>query len=642
MKPVLSLLALAAATPAVAQSDPAALPADPGGGEVVVTASRSGEGVAIRDLPASVTLLGPGDLEERQTRLVADTLRDVPGVAVNRTAGGLGDVRIRGTEANHVLVLIDGIEASDPFLGQFDFSTLLADDGARVEVLRGQQSSLYGSDAIGGVVHYITATGREQPGLSLRAEGGTRDTVAGGARFGGASDTLDYALSATGYRSGGFPTARGGVRDIGATFANATAKLTWSPTAAFRLTGVGRYAWSRSEVNASENDPASPSFGLTVDSPGNFYRNRAVYGLLRGELALSDRWTAAVGGQIADTRRRGFVAGARDSGDSGRRYKATAETSLRLGDDRIAHRLTGAVDWERETFANTTPSDFVFRGRRATENVGLVAQYEVTVADALSAGASVRRDENTRFADATTWRVQAGYRLASGLRVRGAYGTGVKNPGYYELYGFSDGRYIGNPDLRPEKSAGWEAGVDWNLADGRATLGATWFDSRLTGEIFTTYPPPDFVATPANRTTRSRQHGIEAFVSARPIRALKFDLAYTWTDATEAGADEVRRPHHVASANATVFGPDERFSGTLTVRYNGRQRDVTFTDPTYATTPIVLLQEFVLVNLAADYRLNDRLSLFGRVENLFDERYEEVFSFAGAGRSAVGGLRARF
>ena len=635
-------LALVGATPALAQGDPTVATTDAAGNDVVVTASRSGEGVEVRDLPASVTLITDADLRERQTRTVSDVLRDVPGVAVSRVGPGLADVRIRGTEANHVLVLIDGVEASDPFQGQFDFSSLLADEAAKIEVLRGQQSSLYGSDAIGGVIQYITLTGREAPGVSARAEGGSFGTAAGGARVAGFSDTFDYAVSGSAYRTDGTPTARGGTRNVGFTTANATAKLTWTPSSVFKLTGVGRYTYADALTNDSEFDGTSPRFGQIVDTPGNHARTDSIYALVRGDLALADgKWNTALTGQIADVDRAGYSAFGVASGGHGRRYKGSLESSYRFGSDRVVSRVTGAVDFEREEFENTTPGGFYFTGRRATENWGFVGQYELTVDDALSAGASVRHDANTRFADTTTWRAQAGYRLPFGLRVRGAYGTGVKNPGYYELYGVDTGRYIGNPNLKPEESEGWEAGFDQEFGGRRATVGAMYFDSTLKDEIYTTYSA-DFVPTPANRDTKSRQQGVEVFVSARPIDQLKFDLAYTYLDAKENGVTEVRRPQNVGSINATVFSRDQRLSGTLTVRYNGRQDDVTFTDPTFATTPTVSLPEYVLVNLNAEYKLTGKVALFGRVENLTGERYEEVFSFVSSGRAAYGGVRAKF
>jgi vitamin B12 transporter len=635
-----SVVALVVATPALAQSNPTVPTQDAEGNDIVVTASRSGEGTEIKNLPASITLIDDAALQQRQTRIVSDVLRDVPGVAVNRIGniGGQTQVRIRGSEANHVLVLIDGIKASDPYNGEFDFGTLITDEAAKIEVLRGQQSALYGSDAIGGVIQYITLTGREAPGVSIRAEGGSFGTAAGGARIAGFSDTVDYTLSGSLYRTDGTPTARNGTRDVGSTSIGASAKVSWTPTTTFKLTGVGRY----SNTDALNNNSAfdGPLFGYTIDSPGTRSRNEAFYGLVRAELTLADgRWTNALTGQIADTTRKGYTASGVDYGNEGRRYKASFESSFRIDSGRLVSRITGAVDFEREQFRNTTP--FAFNGKRSTDNWGFVGQYEGTVDDALSFGASLRRDENNRFDDVTTYRVQAGYRLPFGLRAHGAYGTGVKNPGYFELFGYLDGTYIGNPDLKPEKSKGWEAGIDQEVAAGRATIGVTYFDNKLESEIYTTYPAPDYTATPDNRDTLSWQRGVEVFASARPIDQLRFDLAYTYLKAREDGTVEVRRPKHIASVNTTVFSADQRFSSTLTVRYNGRQADVAYTDPSYMPVN-VSLQEYVLVNLAAEYKVSEHFSVFGRLENLTDEAYEEVFSFATPGRAAYGGVKARF
>lgn len=638
-----SVLALIAATPALAQSNSTLPTQDAEGNDIVVTASRSGAATEVKNLPASVTLIDNAALQERQTRIVSDVLRDVPGVAVNRSIGGLTDIRIRGSEANHVLVLIDGIKVSDPYQGQFDFGTLIADEAAKIEVLRGQQSSLYGSDAIGGVIQYITLTGREQPGITARIEGGSFGTAAGGVRFAGAGDTLDYAVSGSLYRTDGTPTARGGTRNVGATSIGASGKVTWSPSDTFKLTGVGRYSYT--DALSNNTATSGPLFGYIIDSPGTRFRNEGYYGLVRADLSLADgRWNTALTGQIADTTRKGYQATGLDYGDKGRRYKGSFETSFRIDSGALVSRLTGAVDFEREEFQNTSPQSTFFpffRGRRSTDNWGFVGQYEGTIDDALSFGASIRRDLNNRFDDATTYRLQAGYRLPFGLRAHGAYGTGVKNPGYYELFGYSDGRYIGNPNLKPEKSKGWEAGLDQEIAGGRATIGATYFDNKLENEIFTDYPAPNYLATPGNRTTLSRQHGVEVFASARPIDQIRFDLSYTYLHARENGLVEVRRPKHIASLNTTVFSADKRFSSTLTIRYNGRQDDLAYTDPSYIPVR-VSLQEYVLVNLNAEYKLNDHFSVFGRVENLFNERYEEVFSFATPGRGAYGGVKARF
>jgi vitamin B12 transporter len=631
---VLPIAVLCAASPGLAQ---VLVEED---GTLVVTATRSGDPTLVRHVGASITLLAPETLIERQTRNVADILRDVPGVAVNRTTG-LTQLRLRGAEANQTLVLIDGIEASDPFLSEFDFSSLVADEGARIEVLRGQQSALYGSDAIGGVIHYITASGREVPGFSVRAEGGTQETANALVRAAGMTGAFDYALTGTLLTTGGATDARGGRRDLGGETASLSAKLNWAPVEHFRLRAVGRFTDVDRDFNDQDFTPGSPSFGLVVDSPGVRSHSRNVAGLLRAELDLLDgRWSHAATGQIVDARRDTFTFDDRTGGSSGQRIKGSYETALRFETGAVRHRVTLALDVERERFRNRDPNGFAFSGRRQVENLGLVGQYELFLGDRGGLSASVRRDDNNLFANTTTYRVQGSYRVLDGTRLHAAAGSGVKNPNLFELYGFLDGRYIGNPDLRPEKSEGWEAGVEQSLIGDRLTIGATWFRNVLDDEIFTDFPPPDFTPTSANRTTESRQRGVEAALAARFGDAWRLDASYTYLRARENGAVEVRRPKHIASVSGTWTAPADAGSVTLVARYNGRQFDQAFLDPSFVPTRVTL-QDYLLVNLNGRVKLSERFELFGRVENLFDERYEDVFSFVNPGRSAIAGVRVR-
>jgi vitamin B12 transporter len=621
-------------------------------GTIVVTATRSGDGVSTRLLGSSVTILDPQAIDSRQTRIVSDILRDVPGVAVSRTGaiGGLTQIRVRGAEGNQVLVLIDGIKASDPYFGEYDFGTLIADDAARIEVLRGQQSSLYGSDAIGGVINYMTLTGKEAPGIRLRAEGGSFGTYSGSARAAGVTGTLDYALSASLYNTDGYPVARGGRRDVGSDSFGASAKTIWSPTSTFKITAVGRY--SRTRADTDDTPFSGPNLGFAVDSLGVYYRNTAFYGLVRAELAsFDDRWTNAVSGQIADTKRDGYEPTGRTSGDKGVRYRGSFESTFRFETGSIKHRLTAAVDAERESFRNTSPpSAFAFNGRRHSDNVGVVGQYDLTVADRFALGASVRHDDNDLFKNATTYRAQGSYILPTETRIHAAAGSGIKAPGFYELYGFSDGKFIGNPNLKAERSDGWEAGLEQGWQG--ITVGATYFDNKFKDEIYTDFPPPLFIASPANRTTSSRQRGVELYAQAKLPGGFRFDGSYTYLKApqlrgvliggvfTNFDGQAVRRPKSIASANLSYEPNGSPFAATLTVRYNGRQNELAFTDPSF--TPVLVAEKsFTLVNVNASYKITKAIELFGRVENLFDTNYEEVFSFATPGRAVYGGVRVR-
>jgi vitamin B12 transporter len=609
--------------------------------ELIVTASRSGVAVPQRLLGSSVTVLDASALSERQTREVADILRDVPGLAVN-VSPGLTQIRMRGTEANHTLVLVDGIEVSDPYYGEFDFGTLMADDGARIEVLRGQQSALYGSDAIGGVIHYISGSGRDAPGVSLRAETGSFGTLNGAARWAGLEQGLDYALTASVNSRDGTPNSRTGSRKLGKDALTTGFKLSYGLNDQLKLTAVGRYGTVKEDINNSDNDSSSRTFGYIIDSAGTYYRNTALYGLVRADWSgWEGRWTQALTLQVADTQRKGYSQDLRTSGDQGGREKGSYETSLLLGSGTTQDRLTFAVDAEREQFRNTDPSGYAFTGTRRLNNTGLVAMIDHTVGDRLAIGASIRRDLNDQFADATTYRVQGSYQALAETRLHAAMGSGIKNPGFYELFGYMDGRFIGNAALRPERSEGWEIGFEQTLFDRALVLDLTRFDSRLKDEIYTTYPAPTYVATPANRKSNSTQVGLELTAMARLASDWHLNGAYTWLKAREVGLEEVRRPANIGSLALSWRAPSQVGGLALVVRYNGPQTDLAYTDPSYEPVR-ARLKSYTLVNLNGDYALTPAIKLTARAENLLDQTYEELFSFRGRGRAAFVGISSRF
>jgi len=610
---------------------------------VVITATRAPSGLARDVVGSSVTVLEPKTLEERQTRIVSDVLRDVPGVAVSRAGavGGLTQIRVRGTEANQVLVLIDGLEASDPFAGEFDFATLIADDVARIEVLRGQQSALYGSDAIGGVIHYLTADGHELPGFRARVEGGSFGTWEGSARLAGASDRFDYALNGGYQTTDGVSTSRFGDRKVGAENTALSGRFGFEPTEDFRVKAVARYSYTDAETNSADFSGTFgvPPYGYVVDGD-SYYHNKALYGLARAELeSFDDHWINALSVQGADVSRDGFSDGERDSGSDGSRFKTSYESTLSFG-DAVEQSLTVAVDFEREEMRNTGPFLNAAQSlERRIDNTGYVAQYNATIGGRIGFGAAVRHDDNDRFEDADTYRAQASYLFDSGTRVRAAGGSGIKNPSIFELFGFNPNSFIGNPELKPERSEGWEVGVEQNFANRSVTVGATYFDSTLRDEIFTIFSFPSFIASPANRATESTQNGYELFVAARLGTSWTVDAAYTDLNARENGAEEVRRPPHIGSLNVSWRAPQDRLGVNLTVRYNGETLDNNFTG---VGPSRITLAEYTLVNLGADYRLSDKAQIYARVENLLDEDYEEIYTYQTAGRAGYAGVRFTF
>lgn len=604
------------------------------GKDILVSASRAAS-VLRENFTGSALIVTAEQLDNRQTRDIADILRDVPGVAVAGVAGQT-QIRLRGSEANHVLVLVDGIEVSDPFAGEFDIGTLQADIGARLEVLRGPQSALYGPNAIGGVIAYYSASGRGRPGFGARIEGGTQGTVNGALRYGAYGDSWDAALSAVVVSTDGQPNARNGTRDIGRDSYTLSGKGSVNVSDTLTLRAAARLIRTGGQTNDSDFNRTSPTFGFTVDSPGVTFTNEALYALVGARLdALEGRWTHDLSAQIAAVDRQTDSPFGLTSASEGDRFKASYVSALRLDD----HTLTVATDYEVEGFRNATPGGFVFDDRREIEQVGLVGEYRYA-GEAFDFSAALRHDINDLFADATTFRVGAGYRVTDTTRLRAAGGSGVKNPGFFELYGFVDGRFIGNAALRPEKSTGWEVGLDQQIGD-NANVAFTYFDSELEGEIFTTFPPPNFIATPANRTTDSKQRGVEVSLNARLADQWSLDAAYSYLDAEENGVEEVRRPRHIASAALTWEAPNEAASATLAVRHNGQTPDVAFTDPSFVPVRVTL-DDYTLVNFSARVKLTEQLNAFARVENLLGEEYEQVFSFVSPGRSAVVGVEAKF
>ena len=612
-------------------------PADEPLSQVVISASRAIGGVPRALLDASVTVLEAADLRERQVRFVADVLRDVPGVSVSQAgpAGSVTQVRLRGSESNHTLVLIDGMQASDPYFGEFDFGTLMADSVARVEVLRGQQSALYGSDAIGGVIHYITLSGREAPGLSGHIETGSFGTLGAAARVAGVSDALDYAFSAGRYNSAGSPSARFGSRNLAVDNNNLSARLQWAGSEAWRVRAVLRYARSQVDFNQQDFDDTSPTYGYVIDTTDRS-DTRSVQGLLALETqALQGRWQQSLTVQALDAQRASYVLDQRDTGSTGGRLKASSVSSLAWGATRWAQQLVLAIDAQREQFQNTTPGADAQQGAsHHLDNLGVVGQYSLRLGDAGSLSASLRHDDNQRFASVTTYRVQAGTVLPGGLRLHAAAGSGIKNPTPTELFGYDPHTFIGNSALKPEQSRGWELGLEQQAFDQRLRMALTWAQSVLREEIYTVYNP-DFVASSANRTSLSHQRDLELAVSARLFAQWHTDVSYTWLDAREQQLHEVRRPPHIGSLNLVWDAPGDRGGVHVGWRYNGSTDDYNFTA---SGPPRVRLSAYKLLQIGARWRLANKLQLQARVENALAQRYEDVYTYRMPGRAFYVGL----
>jgi len=570
----------------------------------------------------SVTVLTGEDLAVRFSPNPADQLRAVPGAAISRSGslGGLTQVRFRGAEANHTLVLFEGIEVSDPVNGDTDFGLLTALPVGQIEVLRGASSSVYGSDAIGGVVSISAA---RAAGLTGFAEGGSFGTLNGALGWqGNQVGAVVSGLTTDGVDSSG----SGGEED-------GSEALSGLVTGAFDL-GAG---WSLSLAGLARKadadfDSDSDFDGLLNDTDGRTQaQQRLVGAALSGTFAPLDHVVRASYNEVD---RENFSGGALSDTATGERTKLSWSPGYTSG----SHRLTGLVDYERETYDREDNSfGGLTNASEAFESIGFAGEYALS-AGALDLTASLRHDDNkSRFDDATTWRVGAGYGLESiGGRVRASIGTGVKNPTFTELFGFFPGSFIGNPDLKPEESTSWEIG--WEQTLGRFSYSATYFDANLENEIFTAFNP-DFTSTARNRAGTSERSGVEVAGrwQARPNFVISGQASFLDSQ-DDAGADEIRVPEFTASLAADWLLREDGLRAGLALDHVGEQGDFDF-GPFPARR--VALDAYTLASLTAEYPLTDRVAVTLRGSNLLDETATDVFGYNGPGAGVFVGLRLK-
>ncbi|MFN4090972.1 MAG: TonB-dependent receptor plug domain-containing protein, partial [Alphaproteobacteria bacterium] len=427
--------------------------------ELVVSASRTE--VDPRAVGSAVTVITAEEIERRQVRMVADLLRQVPGVAVNRTGGmaGLTQVRIRGAEANHTLVVIDGVEANDPLSGsEFDFSSLLTDDIERIEILRGPQSAIWGSDAIGGVINIVTKRGRPGYRAHAAAEAGSFGTYRLRAGVAGGTERMRGSVSGMFHDSDGFDISGRGAPDG---YRNSTLNATGDVDVSEQFTfGVnGRYTRIRGETDPQDFAwPDTPTQGLIIDGDEH-YRAEHLFGRAQARLRLFDgAWEQTLGTGYTQVDRNNYAAGNRTSRTRGAKTKLDYQSTLRFDTPDIAgadHALTFYAEREREDYRNRNTGTPAANQNRGTTNYGYVGEYRVGLWEQLFLSGAVRFDDNDGFRNATTWRTTAAYVIPeAGTRIRASYGTGFTKPTFFELFGFNPNTFAGNPDLKAERSKG--------------------------------------------------------------------------------------------------------------------------------------------------------------------------------------------
>ncbi|HYC97236.1 TonB-dependent receptor plug domain-containing protein [Brevundimonas sp.] len=591
---------------AQAVDDPDTLP------EVVVTATRLPAIVA--DTPGA-RVIDRRTIDQRGAVFASDILTDVPGLSVVRSGafGGVAQVRMRGASPGKTLVLIDGVPVNDPaeVNGAFDFSGLELSDIERIEVLSGPQSSLWGSDAIGGVIAFTT---RDLDGLAAEAEAGSFDTVRGRLAAGVSTDRYGFGAWVSHFDTAGVSAADeadGNPEADGLTSTTAGARGRYAFSGTLSVDGAIR--WSDSEADL-DGYPA-PAFVLADTTDTQAVEQWSGFGRLRLDaLGLSHQFSVSA----SDIARETIAAfpWAFEADRQAYRWQADGE----------AGGVAFVLGAEREETAGSLSTGL-------TEDLGTTSAFataRIEPTARLSLSGALRFDDTDDFGSKTTGRASAAFDAGAGVTLSAAYGTGFKAPSISQSvcdFCFSSQPF---PVLRPETATGYEAAIGWTSADGRIEGRATLYRLEVEDQITYVFDPVTFDSYYVN-VAETATDGVELEGRARLGGGFDLGLAWAWTDARNetTGARLLRVPEQAGSA--TLGWTGERLSAALTVRGESDQDDAGG-----------VREAFVTANLNGSYALTDRVSLTARIENLADDRYQQVLGYGEPGRSGYVGIRLRY
>ncbi len=586
---------------------------------VVVTATRSE--TPLRRVASTVTVITAEEIRRRQYRFVTDALRGIPGVDV-RQDGGTGSrvsIFIRGADSDHTLVLLDGVELNDPAApSRLAILNSLTTDGIdRIEVLRGPQSTLYGADAIGGVIQIFTRHGAGVPTTILSIEGGSFSTGRGSVQVAGGDGALSYSVVASYADLDGFSTSSTGTEDDGYRNATGSGSLTWEVTEQFSLDVVARFTDDRVDFD-----------GFSAEE-NNFIDGRMELLKVQPKLSLYDgRWEQEF--SLQEVRHERDTTSDFPSRVRGELRTVSWQNQVKVGSrQELILGLEGEEEIARFDTFKTDGTNFA-----------VFAQDSLSLGERGFATFGLRHDDHSEYGGEVTYRATGGYEFDSGTTIRGSAGTGFKAPALLQLNPLGFG---GNQALEPERSRGYDAGFDQVLRDGSMLFGVTVFHNRIENLIIPVFDLGSGTFLNLN-VDEARSEGVEAYFDTQPMARFGFGLSYTFTD-TEAigqpagfglteGSELLRRPRHKGSVEIHGRALDGALEVSLGGRYVGSRADL---DPvTFSTTQAA---SYEVYRVAASWRLTPLVTVTARIENLLDEEYEDVLGFSTADRSGYVGLR---
>ncbi len=608
----------------------------------------------------SVTVVTADDIKREQLRTVPDVLRAVPGLNVVQTGGPGGQtaVFIRGTNANHVKVLLDGIDMGDPSVtsGAFDFAHLLAGDIARIEILRGPQSGLYGSDAIGGVISITTKKGEGPPKVTASVEGGSFKTFNQSLGLSGAQANVDYAFNILHYQSTANPVTplrllAPNEERINDSYNNWTysTRLGAKLSDALAVNLIARYIDSRLGYTGEDYlnffPPAPERFQSTQLNHQLFSRGEVVWSLFDGKFKntfgvnYSNQWTWSFDPNADSFFTTPLVSPPTTNVGQRTNLNWRGEAQVAPG-----QTLVMGLEHERETLrtdsTGTVDAFYNYTQMTTTADTGYKAGFlelQSQWGKRFTVVANIRYDDNDSFGPHTTWRVAPVFIVpGTETKLKGSYGTGFKAPTLTQLY-VSNPSYmvVGNPNLVPEESKGYDVGFEQPLWHDRARFGVTYFRNDITNLIVNKFDPVRFAFTYAN-VGAAKMDGVEAFASVTVSDQLQLRADYTATftrdETTDLGL--LRRPGTKASVSA-IWMPVAPLTLTTTVLYVGPWVDISRD----GGIPRVDAPAYTTINIAANYKVNDEVTAFGRIDNLLNKQYEVPIGFQRPGFGIFGGVR---
>lgn len=627
MRPRISQIALIAAlTAGAARAQEAEEAIDLG----TITLSALRDAAEALRTGVSVTVVGREDLAQSGATRLADHLARLPGVSVV-TQGGFGattQMRIRGFDGRHIAVFVDGIRIDDPSGVQVstDFGALMTADIARIEVLRGTQSALWGGSAVAGVISITTLDGAEE-GLHQRAEiaGGSYGSVRLSYGLTQKDERLELALNASHFRTDGFSSFDGGTEADGAEASRLSLAARYRVGDALTLGGAAFLQRSRNDFDGYIDTDADGYTDTFTDMANDQTRHETGArlfaeidsGAVQHELGLSFFRSKR---ELNDESGLSHFTGERLSFDA----KGRAELSPVL-------TLLYGADWSRERAKTTAQPG----GSGDTDIAGIWGQAVWSPRDDLDLIAALRHDEHSAFGGFGSGRLSVAWRATDDLVLRGAVARGFRAPSLDELYGdYPAFWFTGNPDLQPETSLSWELGADYAAGEG-LTLSATAF--RIEVEDRIAADPATFWSTLGNLEGTSVSKGLELSAGAALSERIGLVVAYTYTDARDPnGARMIRVPRHSLSLTLAAELSD-RLSAQASLQHLGGRLD----NDVNTFSPLAL-PDVTLLGLGLDYALSESVTASLRVENLADRDWQSSHGYGAPGRSVWLGLGARF